>query len=99
MLVLKCGGCADIACAYWPTALGRYDLQMTAVGNDHGLLLLAGCGSSLRHSRQAATAAQPTPSNRCHPANWYSAKTPKFPQPLPAVPGPKSQEVLRRNGV
>jgi hypothetical protein len=23
MLVLKCGGCADIACAYWPTALGR----------------------------------------------------------------------------
>ena len=31
--------------------------------------------------------------------NWYEAKSPIFRHPPPAVPRPKSQEVLRRNGV
>jgi len=31
--------------------------------------------------------------------NWYEAKSPIFRLPPPAVPRPKSQEVLRRNGV
>jgi hypothetical protein len=34
-----------------------------------------------------------------YPFNWYAAKPQTFCQTPPAVPRPKSQEVLRRNGV